>query len=179
MRATVYPAARGGGSEWALLAARGAEVVLAGCDTAEPAAVRRLLSSAGMAGLRGVWHAAGVLADAVLASQTAATLQRVYAPKAVGGWGLLRACAASPLDVCALFSSVAALLGGGGQANYSAANCCLDALAASRHARARARTRPLARHERVQARVRGRVVGLPCAAQQRRHRREERARAQP
>ena len=85
--------------------------------------------------LAGVWHAAGVLADGLLARQTAATVRRVYAPKAHGAWGLQRAVASSPLDACVLFSSVAALLGGGGQSNYAAANCCLDALGACRRVR--------------------------------------------
>ena len=65
--------------------------------------------------LRGVWHAAGVLSDALLARQTAATLVRVYGPKAHGAWALQRCTATLPLEACALFSSVAALLGGVGQ----------------------------------------------------------------
>ena len=65
--------------------------------------------------LEGVWHAAGVLADGLLARQTAATLARVYGPKAHGAWALQRGTAALPLEACALFSSVAALLGGAGQ----------------------------------------------------------------
>ena len=78
--------------------------------------VRRLLAlTAGAARLRGVWHAAGVLSDALLARQTAATLARVYGPKAHGAWALQRCTAALPLEACALFSSVAALLGGAGQ----------------------------------------------------------------
>ena len=60
-------------------------------------------------------HAAGVLSDALLARQTAATLARVYGPKAHGAWALQRCTAALPLEACALFSSVAALLGGAGQ----------------------------------------------------------------
>jgi len=112
--------ARGGGAEWALLGASGAAVRIARCDAADPAAVRRLLAwSAGVAAaaprLCGVWHAAGVLSDALLPRQTAATLARVYGPKAHGAWALQRGTAALPLEACALFSSVAALLGGPGQ----------------------------------------------------------------
>ena len=93
---------------------------IARCDAADPAAVRRLLAwTAGAAEataqLRSVWHAAGVLSDALLARQTAATLARVYGPKAHGAWALQRCTAALPLEACALFSSVAALLGGAGQ----------------------------------------------------------------
>eukprot|EP00964_Phaeocystis_antarctica_P042504 scaffold24366_cov62-Phaeocystis_antarctica.AAC.1 len=108
--------ARGGAAEWALLGASGAAVRIARCDAADPAAVRRLLAwKVGAAQLRGVWHAAGVLSDALLARQTAATLARVYGPKAHGAWALQRCTAALPLEACALFSSVAALLGGVGQ----------------------------------------------------------------
>ena len=112
--------ARGGTAEWALLGASGAAVRIARCDAADPAAVRRLLAwTAWTAGaalrVRGVWHAAGVLSDALLARQTAATLARVYGPKAHGAWALQRCTAALPLEACALFSSVAALLGGAGQ----------------------------------------------------------------
>eukprot|EP00962_Isochrysis_galbana_P061676 scaffold42041_cov562-Isochrysis_galbana.AAC.1 len=59
-------------------------------------------------------------------------VRRVYAPKAHGAWNLKRACGALRLEACVLFSSVAALLGGVGQANYAAANCCLDSLSGSR-----------------------------------------------
>ena len=82
--------------------------------------------------LAGVWHAAGVLADGVLPSQTGAMAARVYAPKAHGAWTLQAACAPAPLRACTLFSSVAALLGGAGQSNYSAANACLDVLSVCR-----------------------------------------------
>ena len=110
--------ARGGAAEWALLGASGADVRIARCDAADPAAVRRLLAlPASAAGPRlcGVWHVAGVLSDALLAKQTAATLTRVYGPKAHSAWALQRGTAALPLEACALFSSVAALLGGSGQ----------------------------------------------------------------
>jgi acyl transferase domain-containing protein/acyl carrier protein len=82
--------------------------------------------------LRGVVHAAGVLADAVLAGQSRALIDTVLAPKVAGAWNLHTRCAAVPLDFFVLFSSIASVLGSAGQANYAAANAFLDALAAHR-----------------------------------------------
>ena len=93
--------ARGGAAEWALLGASGADVRIARCDVADPAAVRRLLAlPASAAGPRlcGVWHVAGVLSDSLLAKQTATTLTRVYGPKAHSAWACLLYTSPSPRD---------------------------------------------------------------------------------
>ena len=103
-------------------------------DTSETVYVQRLVSLAN-GRMTGLWHASGLLADGLLSNQTAEALAHVYAPKAHGAWMLQRACSAAMLRACALFSSVAALLGGAGQANYAAANSCLDALASHRRTR--------------------------------------------
>lgn len=111
------------------------------CDTQEGAHIGRLLACiTETAPVSGVWHAAGVLVDGVLQRQTADALARVYGPKTLGAWALYRSLLPAALQVFALFSSVAALFGGAGQANYSAANACLDTLASSRRAFARAAT---------------------------------------
>ena len=124
--------AHGMDEEWKSMHESGAVHMLQQCDTSETAHIRRLLAPFGAP--CGIWHAAGVLADAVLAKQDAISLSIVYAPKACGAWGLHAAGAMSAVDIVGLFSSVAALLGGLGQTNYAAANSCLDALAESRRA---------------------------------------------
>ena len=124
---------RSASDEWLHLLASGATAFVQRCDSAEEAHGRRLAGS--YRGLCGVWHAAGVLADGMLNKQTAVALARVYASKSHGAWALQRACAMWALRACTLFSSVAALLGGAGQANYSAANTCLDALTTYRRSR--------------------------------------------
>ena len=78
-------------------------------------------------------HSAGVLADALLSNQNQAGLQRVWAPKAHAAWSLHQACGKAELQMFVLFSSVAALFGGPGQANYAAANACLDELVRLRY----------------------------------------------
>ena len=130
--------ARDAVAEWDALRAHGAAASLARCDAAEAADVRRLVARS--PSLEGVWHAAGVLADGLLARQDARALRVVYAPKAHGAGLLHAALGATALRSCALFSSVAALLGGAGQANYAAANACLDALATWRRTHGRAAT---------------------------------------
>jgi acyl transferase domain-containing protein/acyl carrier protein/NADP-dependent 3-hydroxy acid dehydrogenase YdfG len=84
--------------------------------------------------LRGVFHAAGVLDDGLLESQTPERLRQVLAPK-LGGWQRIEAALQSdPLQsdpFVVHFSSMASLLGSPGQSNYCAANGALDALAAA------------------------------------------------
>ena len=84
--------------------------------------------------LGGVFHAAGVLDDGLLESQTPERLRQVLAPK-LGGWQRIEAALQSdPLQsdpFVVHFSSMASLLGSPGQSNYCAANGALDALAAA------------------------------------------------
>ncbi len=84
--------------------------------------------------LRGVVHAAGVLEDGVLQGQPWSAFQRVLAPKVRGAWNLHELTAGLSLDFFALFSSLAAVLGGGGQGAYAAGNAFLDGLAHFRRA---------------------------------------------
>ena len=77
----------------------------------------------------GIMHAAGVLADATLRNQSLAGIRTVYAPKISALQQLRRASELQPGAFQVLFSSVAALLGSPGQANYSSANTLLDVMA--------------------------------------------------
>jgi acyl transferase domain-containing protein/thioesterase domain-containing protein/acyl carrier protein len=90
--------------------------------------------------LRGVIHAAGVLADGILTEMTLDQLDRAMAPKVRGAWNLHTATLDVPLDFFVLFSSVASVLGSPGQANYAAGNSYLDALAHARRLQGRPAT---------------------------------------
>jgi len=82
--------------------------------------------------LRGVVHAAGFIADAVIDRQDWTTFQPQLSAKLAGAWHLHRLTREHELDFMLLYSSAAAVLGTIGQANYAAANSFLDALAAHR-----------------------------------------------
>ncbi|MCC7360975.1 MAG: SDR family NAD(P)-dependent oxidoreductase [Anaerolineales bacterium] len=90
------------------------------------AAVRRL------APLKGVIHAAGVLADGVVLRQSWERAWAVLAPKVLGSWALHQQTASDQLDWLVLCSSAVGLLGAPGQSSYAAANTWLDGLAAWR-----------------------------------------------
>ncbi|MCK4608298.1 MAG: SDR family NAD(P)-dependent oxidoreductase, partial [Gammaproteobacteria bacterium] len=83
--------------------------------------------------LKGVIHAAGVLADATLLNQSWEKYQQVFGAKVYGAWNLHVLTRKYQLDCFIMFSSIAALFGPGGQSNHAAANAYLDALAHYRH----------------------------------------------
>ena len=71
-------------------------------------------------------HAGGVLRDALLQNQTPSRFRTVLAPKVQGTANLGRFARCAPLAAVKLFSSIAASMGSGGQANYAAANAVMD-----------------------------------------------------
>lgn len=85
--------------------------------------------------LKGIFHAAMVIDDGVLLQLDQVRFRRVMAPKVDGCWNLHCASLGQPLDYFVLFSSVSAIIGNPGQANYAAANAFLDGFAHYRRAR--------------------------------------------
>ncbi|MEV6643087.1 SDR family NAD(P)-dependent oxidoreductase [Amycolatopsis sp. NPDC051371] len=114
----------------------GIDVRVVSGDVAEPATAEALVAAAvdGGVPLRGVLHAAGVLADGAAISLDAGALDAVWRPKALGAWRLHEATAGHDLDWWLVYSSAAALFGSPGQAAYATANAWADALVAWRRA---------------------------------------------
>jgi acyl transferase domain-containing protein len=84
---------------------------------------------AAFGGLDGIVHAAGVLDDGPLALKEPSTAARVLAPKVRGTLAVGRVARENGVSFVALFSSISAVAGPAGQADYAAANAFLDAWA--------------------------------------------------
>jgi phthiocerol/phenolphthiocerol synthesis type-I polyketide synthase D len=113
-----------------------AEVVVVQGDISSSGVAERLVTAAEATGLplRGVIHGAAVIDDQIVVGLRRESLERVWAPKAMGALRLHDATADRQLDWWVGFSSVASLLGSPGQAAYACANAWLDALVAWRRA---------------------------------------------
>ncbi|WP_443053083.1 SDR family NAD(P)-dependent oxidoreductase [Streptomyces sp. FXJ1.172] len=113
----------------------GADITIATCDTADRAALARLLDQIPAdRPLTAVIHCAGVLDDGLLTTLTAERLDAVLRPKVDAALHLHDLTRHLGLSAFVLFSSVAGVVGNPGQANYAAANTFLDALAHHRRA---------------------------------------------
>ena len=120
----------------AALLVSAAQVAMLRCDTAVAAeAAAATMPVAGLPAVAGIVNSGGVLQDAVLTAQTAASMRAVAAPKLASAAAMQQAGAAQPLQQMVLFSSAASLFGAPGQSNYAAANAALEGWAAGSSAR--------------------------------------------
>ncbi|MDC0525691.1 KR domain-containing protein [bacterium] len=127
----------GSESDWARLAQCSAYVRRVRCDASDVACVRAVVRTlrGESVHLRGVFHAAHMLADAVVANQNALNFRVTYGPKVHGASALHATSWCTPLVCFNVYSSVAGLMGAAGQMPHSAANAWLDAMTGWRHQR--------------------------------------------
>lgn len=79
--------------------------------------------------INGIIHSALVLDDASILTMTASQLIKVIAPKVQGTFNLMNAIRFRQLDFVLFFSSIQSFIANSGQANYTAACVCKDAMA--------------------------------------------------
>lgn len=120
-------------SKIAAMRRQGVDVLVRRADVSVRREVDNLVHDASAHGrLAGVFHLAMVLDDGAIDALTEERYVRVLSPKADGAVHLHEATKHLALDHFVLFSSISGVLGTPGQANYAAANACLDELAAAR-----------------------------------------------
>jgi len=121
------------------LRAAGVEVSVYRGDVADRASLAAVLEQvrATQPPLRGVVHAASIIADRLTADVDPVGVDAVLRPKLEGALALDALTRDDPIELFLLFSSATTLLGAPGQGAYVAANATLEALARRRHAEGR------------------------------------------
>ncbi|RIK83407.1 MAG: beta-ketoacyl synthase [Planctomycetota bacterium] len=115
----------------ARIEAAGGQAAYRSVDVRDAAALGAVLADARehLGPIRGVVHAAGVLADRLIEDKTDEQFADVWSTKVDGALALLGATAGDDLAVLAFFSSSTARFGRKGQIDYAAANEALNKLA--------------------------------------------------
>jgi amino acid adenylation domain-containing protein len=113
----------------------GAEVLIYSADIASEMSLQPVLDELRQkyGKINGVIHAAGVAGAGLMINKDIQNFQRVVAPKIQGTCLLDKLTGADDLDFFIMCSSIAAITGGAGQSDYTAANSYLDAFAAYRN----------------------------------------------
>ena len=109
----------------------GCEVIVHAADMSSRDDVETLFARFGsdLKTLAGVIHAAGVVDDGLIESQTAERFEKVLGPKVAAASLLHELTEELDLDLFVLYSSAASVLGSPGQSNYATGNAFLDGLA--------------------------------------------------
>src|SRR5208283_4566267 len=108
----------------------GIEATYYTCDVTNPEAVCAIMGEVASryGKIDGIIHGAGVLRDGLLSQMTQDDFSMVTDVKFLGAWNLFSAAEGAGLRFFVGLSSVAALQGNPGQANYAAANRMMSAL---------------------------------------------------
>lgn len=107
------------------------------CDISKLSDVKRTLESiiSQHGRLDGIIHSAGVIRDNFIINKNQEEIEAVMAPKVKGAWNLHQALQNKKItpDFVVFFSSITAIMGNLGQADYAGANAFLDAFAKTNH----------------------------------------------
>lgn len=114
----------------------GAQALALACDVTDSDALAGVLQQVELLPIKGVFHAAMVIDDALIANLDSGRMSGVLDPKVKGAWNLHEQTRGLPLDHFVLYSSITTYIGNPGQANYVAANAWLEGLAVLRRAQA-------------------------------------------
>jgi NADPH:quinone reductase-like Zn-dependent oxidoreductase len=106
-------------------------------DASDTAGVQRVIAELAAAPkpLRGIIHSAGIVDDHLVVDTSWDQFTKVMKPKLNAAWNLHLATENVPLDFFVLYSTMSAVVGNVGQANYAAGNAFMDALCQMRHAK--------------------------------------------
>ena len=109
----------------------GAEIMIVSADVADPEALRDVVNrvTERFGRITGVIHSAGVAGGRIIQLQTMEETRRVMSPKVQGTLALDVVFEDAELDFLVLCSSLNAIQGAAGQADYCGANAFLDAFA--------------------------------------------------
>ncbi|MDE1462573.1 PfaD family polyunsaturated fatty acid/polyketide biosynthesis protein [Spartinivicinus poritis] len=119
---------------------RGSEVTYISTDISQSEAVQALVSQIKQdyGQLNGIFHSAGVIRDSVLLKKKPQEIDDVFGSKVHGLCYLDQATQTEPLDFFLLYSSISAVTGNLGQADYASANGFMDIFAQVRNQRVKA-----------------------------------------
>lgn len=110
------------------LEAKGVRIIQTSGDVSDRKVISSLITSSSYPPIRGIIHAAGTLFDATLNTLDKRHLDEVMLPKVKGTTVIHEASLGLELDFFIVYSSIGAVFGPVGQANYAAANTYMDQL---------------------------------------------------